>query len=81
MRENGTLAQRLAQMQDQMVKMAAVIEMQSGGKLQGSGGLTRSVAGAFAPEAERTKKKDPLSGPAQSLPTAAAARAMQNTSL
>ena len=80
-RENGTLAQRLAQMQDQMVKMAAVIEMQSGGKLQGSGGLTRSVAGEFAPEAERTKKKEPLSGPAQSLPTAAAARAMKNTSL
>ncbi|MGN0661902.1 MAG: hypothetical protein ACI4LE_02020 [Faecalibacterium sp.] len=80
-RENGTLAQRLAQMQDQMVKMAAVIEMQSGGKLRDSGGLTRSVAGAFAPEAERTKKKEPLSGPAQSLPTAAAARAMKNTSL
>lgn len=28
--QNGTLAQQLAQMQDQMVRMAAVIEMQSG---------------------------------------------------
>ena len=72
-RQNGTLAQQLAQMQDQMVRMAAVIEMQ--GQNQDSGGLTRSVSSAFTQtggKAAGTK----LAGLGSALPVAAAARAM-----
>ena len=45
-RQNGTLAQQLAQLQDQMVRMAAVIEMQGSGQSDADG-LTRSVSSAF----------------------------------
>ena len=72
-RQNGTLARQLAQMQDQMVRMAAVIEMQ--GQNQDSGGLTRSVSSAFTQtggKAAGTK----LAGLGSALPVAAAARAM-----
>ncbi len=71
--QNGTLARQLAQMQDQMVRMAAVIEMQ--GQNQDSGGLTRSVSSAFTQtggKAAGTK----LAGLGSALPVAAAARAM-----
>ena len=72
-RQNGTLARQLAQMQDQMVRMAAVIEMQ--GQNPDSGGLTRSVSSAFTQtggKAAGTK----LAGLGSALPVAAAARAM-----
>ncbi len=72
-RQNGTLARQLAQMQDQMVRMAAVIEMQ--GQNPDSGGLTRSVSRAFTQtggKAAGTK----LAGLGSALPVAAAARAM-----
>ena len=72
-RQNGTLARQLAQMQDQMVRMAAVIEMQ--GQNPDSGGLTRSVSSAFTQtggKAAGTK----LAGLGIALPVAAAARAM-----
>ena len=72
-RQNGTLARQLAQMQDQMVRMAAVIEMQ--GQNQDSGGLTRSVSSAFTQtggKAAGTK----LAGLGSALPVAAAARAL-----
>ena len=72
-RQNGTLARQLAQMQDQMVRMAAVIEMQ--GQNQDSGGLTRSVSSAFTQtggKAAGTK----LAGLGSALPVAAAACAM-----
>ena len=72
-RQNDTLARQLAQMQDQMVRMAAVIEMQ--GQNQDSGGLTRSVSSAFTQtggKAAGTK----LAGLGSALPVAAAARAM-----
>ena len=75
-RQNGTLAQQLTQMQDQMVKMAAIIEMQSGSKT--SGGLTRSVSGAFAPGSAASQKTGTASLLGQ-LPVAAAARAMNLT--
>ena len=71
--QNGTLARQLAQMQDQMVRMAAVIEMQ--GQNPDSGGLTRSVSSAFTQtggKAAGTK----LAGLGSALPVAAAARAM-----
>ena len=71
--QNGTLAQQLAQMQDQMVRMAAVIEMQGGGK--DSGGLTRSVSSAFAKEAQAAAPGK-LAGLGSTLPVSAAARAM-----
>ena len=72
-RQNGTLARQLAQMQDQMVRMAAVIEMQ--GQNPDSGVLTRSVSSAFTQtggKAAGTK----LAGLGSALPVAAAARAM-----
>ena len=72
-RQNGTLARQLAQMQDQMVRMAAVIEMQ--GQNPDSGGLTRSVSSAFTQtggKAAGTK----LASLGSALPVAAAARAM-----
>ena len=72
-RQNGTLARQLAQMQDQMVRMAAVIEMQ--GQNPDSGGLTRSVSSAFT----QTGGKEvgtKLAGLGSALPVAAAARAM-----
>ena len=72
-RQNGTLARQLAQMQDQMVRMAAVIELQ--GQNPDSGGLTRSVSSAFTQtggKAAGTK----LAGLGSALPVAAAARAM-----
>ena len=72
--QNGTLAQQLAQMQDQMVRMAAVIEMQSGGR-KDAGGLTRSVSSAFTQKSGSTAGTK-LAGLSSTLPTAAAARAM-----
>ena len=73
-RQNGTLAQQLAQLQDQMVRMAAVIEMQGSGQSDADG-LTRSVSSAFTQkngQAAATK----LAGLGSALPVAAAARAM-----
>ena len=72
-RQNGTLARQLAQMQDQMVRMAAVIEMQ--GQNPDSGGLTRSVSSAFT-QTGRKEAGTKLAGLGSALPVAAAARAM-----
>ena len=72
-RQNGTLARQLAQMQDQMVRMAAVIEMQ--GQNLDSGGLTRSVSSAFTQTGGK-KAGTKLAGLGSALPVAAAARAM-----
>ena len=72
-RQNGTLARQLAQMQDQMVRMAAVIEMQ--GQNQDSGGLTRSVSSAFTQTGGK-EAGTKLAGLGSALPVAAAARAM-----
>ena len=72
-RQNGTLARQLAQMQDQMVRMAAVIEMQ--GQNPDSGGLTRSVSSAFT-QTGGTAAGTKLAGLGSALPVAAAARAM-----
>ena len=72
-RQNGTLARQLAQMQDQMVRMAAVIEMQ--GQNQDSGGLTRSVSSAFT-QTDGKAAGTKLAGLGSALPVAAAARAM-----
>ena len=72
-RQNGTLARQLAQMQDQMVRMAAVIEMQ--GQNPDSGGLTRSVSSAFT-QAGGKEAGTKLAGLGSALPVAAAARAM-----
>lgn len=74
-RQNSTLAQKLAQMQDQMVRMAAIIEMQNGGK--DAGGLTRSVTGAFAKKETQDAQGTELASLANTLPVAAAARAMK----
>ena len=73
--QNGTLAQQLAQMQDQMVRMAAVIEMQSGDR-RDAGGLTRSVSSSFAQKSGQAAGAKPA-GLRSALPTAAAARAME----
>ena len=72
-RQNGTLARQLAQMQDQMVRMAAVIEMQ--GQNPDSGGLTRSVSSAFTQTGGK-EAGTKLAGLGSALPVAAAARAM-----
>ncbi len=72
-RQNGTLARQLAQMQDQMVRMAAVIEMQ--GQNPDSGGLTRSVSSAFT-QTDGKEAGTKLAGLGSALPVAAAARAM-----
>ena len=72
-RQNGTLARQLAQMQDQMVRMAAVIEMQ--GQNLDSGGLTRSVSSAFTQTGGK-EAGTKLAGLGSALPVAAAARAM-----
>ena len=72
-RQNGTLARQLAQMQDQMVRMAAVIEMQ--GQNPDSGGLTRSVSSAFTQTGGK-EAGTKLAGLGSALPMAAAARAM-----
>ena len=72
-RQNGTLARQLAQMQDQMVRMAAVIEMQ--GQNPDSGGLTRSVSSAFTQTGGK-EAGTKLAGLDSALPVAAAARAM-----
>ena len=72
-RQNGTLARQLAQMQDQMVRMAAVIEMQ--GQNPDSGGLTRSVSSAFTQTGGK-EAGTKLAGLGGTLPVAAAARAM-----
>ena len=75
--QNGTLAQKLAQMQDQMVQMAAVIEMQGGGQ-NTAGGLTRSVSSAFTQKGGKAASTK-LAGLGSALPTAAAAKAMDLT--
>ena len=75
--QNGTLAQKLAQMQDQMVQMAAVIEMQGGGQ-NTAGGLTRSVSSAFTQKSGKAAGTK-LAGLGSALPTAAAAKAMDLT--
>ncbi len=75
--QNGTLAQKLAQMQDQMVQMAAVIEMQGGGQ-NTAGGLTRSVSSAFTQKGGKAAGTK-LAGLGSALPTAAAAKAMDLT--
>ena len=72
-RQNGTLARQLAQMQDQMVRMEAVIEMQ--GQNPDSGGLTRSVSSAFTQTGGK-EAGTKLAGLGSALPVAAAARAM-----
>ena len=72
-RQNGTLVRQLAQMQDQMVRMAAVIEMQ--GQNPDSGGLTRSVSSAFTQTGGK-EAGTKLAGLGSALPVAAAARAM-----
>ena len=72
-RQNGTLARQLAQMQDQMVRMAAVIKMQ--GQNPDSGGLTRSVSSAFTQTGGK-EAGTKLAGLGSALPVAAAARAM-----
>ena len=72
-RQNGTLARQLVQMQDQMVRMAAVIEMQ--GQNPDSGGLTRSVSSAFTQTGGK-EAGTKLAGLGSALPVAAAARAM-----
>ena len=72
-RQNGTLARQLAQMQDQMVRMAAVIEMQ--GQNPDSGGLTRSVSSAFTQTGGK-EAGTKLAGLGSALPVAAAARDM-----
>ena len=73
-RQNGTLARQLAQMQDQMVKMAAIIEMQTGGT-ENAGGLTRTVSSAFADSGTKSGTAGRTSLMRQ-LPVTAAARAM-----
>ena len=75
--QNGTLTQKLAQMQDQMVQMAAVIEMQGGGQ-NTAGGLTRSVSSAFTQKGGKAAGTK-LAGLGSALPTAAAAKAMDLT--
>lgn len=73
--QNGTMARKLAQMQDQMVRMAAVIEMQGGGR--DADGLTRTVSGAFAPDRSGAEGASEGGGLTGVLPVAAAARAMR----
>ena len=73
-RQNGTLAQQLAQLQDQMVRMAAVIEMQGSGQSDADG-LTRSVSSAFTQKNGQAAAAK-LAGLGSALPVAAAARAM-----
>ncbi len=63
-RENGTLAARLAAMQDQMVRMAALIEMQNG-----AGGLTKKVTNAFGTADDG--KTHSVKGKISALPSAA----------
>ena len=75
--QNGTLTQKLAQMQDQMVQMAAVIEMQGGGQ-NTAGGLTRSVSSAFTQKSGKAAGTK-LAGLGSALPTVAAAKAMDLT--
>lgn len=73
--QNGTMAQKLAQMQDQMVRMAAVIEMQGGSRE--TGGLTRRVSGEFTGKKNGKNAEAERSGLTGMLPVAAAARAME----
>lgn len=73
--QNGTMAQKLARMQDQMVRMAAVIEMQGGGR--STEGLTRTVSGEFAGKRNEKTAKTGKNGLTGVLPVAAAARAME----
>ena len=68
-RQNGTLAQQLARMQQQMAQMAAVIAQQGTGPDEPA----RSAGGASAQKDGQAVK---LAGLGNALPVAAAARAM-----
>ena len=68
-RQNGTLAQQLARMQQQMAQMAAVIAQQGTGPDEPA----RSAGGASAQTDGQAVK---LAGLGNALPVAAAARAM-----
>lgn len=72
--QNGTLAQKLAQMRGQMMKMAALLETQRGkGE---TGAQPGSTAGPAADEMPQKAPGTTLAGLADKLPVAAAARAM-----
>ena len=68
-RQNGTLAQQLARMQQQMAQMAVVIAQQGTGPDEPA----RSAGGASAQKDGQAVK---LAGLGNALPVAAAARAM-----
>ena len=68
-RQNGTLAQQLARMQQQMAQMAAVIAQQGTGPDEPA----RSAGGASVQKDGQAVK---LAGLGNALPVAAAARAM-----